>query len=468
MVWIAAIWISAIPWTIKWATTEPYCTEYNLWQIITQSVFEMTSGYTTTGLSVVDVDATLEAGGELFLFFRAFTQFIGGVGLLLVLTSAISDVRGISAYTLEGHNDKLLPNIVRSARLIFAIYLFYLAIGVAAYCGVGMPWFDALTTAMAAIATGGFHIRSVSISYYSSLPYGQVPVEIITEVLMLLGSTNFLVHYYFLRGRWNKAFRHFEFGVLLMAFVLIYPWMAVGMAYHYMASPYNLDWASSWGMGCRVGFFEFMNAITGTGFTLVGTATNPFGASDSYMSLPGYVYMCLIVVMVIGGETGSTSGGIKQSRVAYTWLAVKESFYRMTHRQNVYHTRYFYRYGQKEVYDVREAASTIVFIIVYFLVAISATVLLSLDVNLEGYTNAGEQWTFGECFFEITSALATVGISAGVTSASAPTFSLWVMTLCMFLGRLEILIVFNFFRQVFRDAHHSIEKRVSRRKMAVK
>ena len=147
MVWLTAILVSTVPWMLKG--------DYNF----TQASFEMTSGFSTTGLSVVDVANT----PHVFLMFRSITLFIGGVGLVLILTCAFSDKYGLNLYNTEGHTDRLMPNLARSARLILSIYCGYILLGTLAYIFFGMPVFDAINTSIAALSTGGFSVLNESI-----------------------------------------------------------------------------------------------------------------------------------------------------------------------------------------------------------------------------------------------------------------------------------------------------------------
>ena len=202
LVWIISIISSAFPFMLTG--------KYNF----TQAVFECTSGYTTTGLSVVDVANT----PKIFLFFRSVMLFVGGVGLVLVLTAAISDRYGLRLYNAEGHNDKLLPNLAKSARLILAIYSGYILLGTIAYCIAGMSLFDAVNHSIAALSTGGFSTRAENILYYHS-----VAIDIISDVLMLLGSTNFMIHLYLVRGKLKYVWKHCETRFLLISFLVAVP-----------------------------------------------------------------------------------------------------------------------------------------------------------------------------------------------------------------------------------------------------
>ena len=153
LIWIMTILISSIPFMLTG--------KYNF----TQSVFEATSGYSTTGLTVVDVSEC----PHIFLFYRSLMLFVGGIGLVLILTCALSDRYGLRLYNAEGHTDKLLPNLVKSARLIFSIYLGYIIIGTLAFYSFGMNLFDALNHSIACLSTGGFSTQVDSILHYHCL-----------------------------------------------------------------------------------------------------------------------------------------------------------------------------------------------------------------------------------------------------------------------------------------------------------
>lgn len=391
LVWSLSIVISACPFLLTG--------NYDF----TQAVFEATSGYTTTGLSVVDV-ATCP---HIFLFYRSLMLFFGGVGFVLILTSAVSDRGDFNIYLLEGHNDQLLPNLIKSSRLIFAIYLFYVILGTGLYLLVGMNWFDALNHSMAAISTGGFSTNPLSIQGFHS-----IGVEVVSIFLMLLGSTNFIIHYFLLRAKFKKAFHHFEFFVLVGLAVILLPMMVSSFLWK----------GVGWEMSIRYSVFEFVSAVTTTGFQLV----------PSYTGVPGTVFLSIILLMVVGGQAGSTSGGIKEGRVAIAFLGTWDALRKKTRPEHVIRTRFVPRFGENTpllASEVQEAGS---FVAIYITILLTGSLLISLF-----------GFSFQDSLFEFASALGTVGLSVGITAKAAPSFVLWVEILGMFLGRLEILPVLN-------------------------
>ena len=117
-----------------------------------QGLFEAVSGWTTTGLSVMDVSVT----PHIFLFYRSFMQFCGGLGFVMIMMAFVQGRMGMVLYSAEGHPDKLMPTLRQTVRAIVLMYLSFLVAGVAAYVVCGMPLFDAILHAMGALSTGGF------------------------------------------------------------------------------------------------------------------------------------------------------------------------------------------------------------------------------------------------------------------------------------------------------------------------
>lgn len=410
-VWILAILIAAIPFMLTG--------KYNF----TQSFFEMTSGFSTTGLSVVDVNVT----SHIFLFYRSIILFVGGVGLVLVFTCVISDKQGLKLYTAEGHSDKLLPNLARSARLILSIYAGYILLGTIAYSIAGMPVFDAINHSIAALSTGGFSTKASSIAFYDSLA-----IEIITIVLMILGNTNFFIHLLLLKGRLKEVFKHCEIKFLIALTLIIIPVLTLILYKNY---------TSSFGEALQISFFQFFSCITTTGFQTV----------PDFNSLPHAFILLLIVVMLIGGGAGSTAGGIKQMRIV---VAIKGIYYSVVDRmkgRRVVRTHYLNRFGSIEELTKEDISTNTSFVLLYLAVFLLGTFIFTCF----GYTTE-------EAMFEFSSAISTVGVSAGITGYNANPIILWTAIVGMFLGRLELLIVFNAFSKLIKDTKKVVKRKNER------
>ena len=399
-IWIIAILISSVPFLLTGKYT------------FSQSVFEATSGYSTTGLTVVAV----EESSSMILVFRSLLQFFGGVGLVLVLTSAISDKFGMRLYSAEGHSDKLVPNLIRSGRTILSIYVGYIILGMIAYIIFGMSPFDAFNHAIAAVATGGFSTKAASIGHFN-----HIGIEITTIVLMILGGTNFLVHLMLLKGKFKNVFKHVEIKLLGLLILLFLPLFVINLIQYQNYSFFN---------SLRVSSFQFFSAITGTGYQTV----------SSFHLLPSFFNLGIILLMVLGAGMGSTAGGMKQYRVA---LAFKSMYWnikeQLSHKKTI-RTHFINRLGNKTVVDKDDVIQNHSFLMIYIIVLVIGTFIFA------SYGNS-----IFDSLFEFASALGTVGLSVGVTGAHAPNGILWTATMGMFLGRLEFYVIFIAIAKVSLD-----------------
>ena len=400
--WVIAILLSTIPLLL-------------LGYSFTHAAFEITSGYSTTGLSIVDVTQA----PKLLLLYRSFLQFFGGVGFVLVLTSAISDKLGMRLYQAEGHNDRLVPNLVKSGRIIMRIYVFYILLGIFFYVIFGMPLFDAINHSISAVATGGFSTKAASIGYYQSLE-----IEIITMILMIFGGTNFFIHLLLFRRKFKDVFSHIELKVFgIIAFVsILFGTLSV-------MNQMNL----AFGESLRISSFQLISAITGTGYQNI----------DGFIALPSVLFFLIILTMILGAGTGSTAGGIKQYRIG---LMAKAQYWQikdmLSHKKTV-RTKFINRLGKKMVIEQEDITQNYMFITTYIVVLL----LGSFMIMLHGHS-------FENSLFEFASTIGTVGLSVGILNASAPNVLLWTGTFGMFLGRLEFYVIFIAISKVVLDITH--------------
>lgn len=407
-VWLASAFFSALPFILSGMLN------------FTQAYFEAMSGWTTTGLSVVDVTTT----PYIFLLFRSIMQFFGGVGLILVVVSALSETYGMKLYSAEGHSDKLLPNLARSARMILSIYTGYFIAGVILYVILGMPVFDAINHCMAALSTGGFSVKTDSIGAYNSLP-----IELITIILMLLGATNFFVNMLLIKGKVKKIAK---LGEMRFAFLLL------GIVIPVTAFVSLRPLYQSFGTALRVSLFNITSALTTTGFATV-----------SYLDWPAFALLMMIMVMLIGGGAGSTAGGIKFGRIyillkTFVWN-VKRKFLPERNRNELS------IYGpQGKIFVSNEIFSDAAnYFFIYMLIITVGTAILTAC----GYT-------LSDSLFEFASATGTVGLSVGVTSSSTHPVALWTMTFGMLFGRLEVYVVFIAVVKVIKSLANRINSKV--------
>lgn len=376
-----------------------------------RALFESVSGWTTTGLSVVDVTKA----GPAILLWRSVIQLAGGAGLAIIMMSAIVGPTGIGISSAEGRSDQLVPQVRQSARLVLIIYSCYATVGTLAYWMTGMSAFDAINHAFAAVSTGGFSTHGESIGYWDS-----AAIEAVTLPLMLLGNLSFATAWFLWRGKVRPVVRNGEVRLL----AVLIPVSAAALFFFTCKALYpQLE------KSVRVTLFETVSAITTTGFSTVGYGNwNAFGV------------LLLIGLMLIGGGTCSTAGGIKQFRVVLVWkLLVWEIKRALMPRTAVLEHPVWEGDRRIFVNDAR-VRQVSVFIFLYLAIYwLGVMVLCACGYSLE------------DSLFELASAIGTVGLSVGVTSDQMPEAALWTEILAMFLGRLEFTVAIVSLVKLVRD-----------------
>ena len=377
----------------------------------TGAVFESVSGWTTTGLSVIDLGAT----SPMILLWRSLMQLGGGAGFAIIMLSLMTGPTGAGLSEAEGRGEQLAPHVRKSARLVLEIYAGYAVLGIAAYAVCGLSLADAVNHAFAAISTGGFSTRPESIGYWDS-----ARVEAVSIALMILGNLNFLTAYLILRGRWKAASRS---GELRLAGLLT---AAGAVSLFVLVTSGSFG---SLGKSVRTAVFETVSALTTTGFT-----------TTSYSSWKGFGFLVLLGLMIVGGGAYSTAGGLKQARIFLLGKSLIWEVRRLMLPKSAVVQNYVWRGEEKEYVPAARIAQvstlTLLYVITLFL---GSLIIVAHGFGLE------------DSLFEMTSALSTVGLSAGVTSASAPAAVLWTEIAGMFLGRLEFLIGFATLFKIVRD-----------------
>jgi len=367
----------------------------------TQAVFESTSGWTTTGLSVVDVTVAPRS----ILFFRSVIQFAGGAGFAIIMLSALAGPKGTALSRAEGRKDQLVPNVRSSARVVGTMYSCYAIIGIFLLGNVGMGWFDAVNHSLTAVSTGGFSTHSLSIGHWDN-----PGLEVVLIALMLLGATSFVTTYSFIKGRFACLGRNgelrLESALLLAAVPLLFFTATMGLY------P-TLDKA------VRVAIFEAVSAITTTGFTTV-----------AYSNWPDVGWAMLVILMLIGGGTGCTAGGMKQYRVYVLYRALLWEFKRKVLPGSVVTDPDVWHGEDRRFLNNADLCDVGLYAFLYLVLFASGI----LTMSAYGYS-------LKEAAFEFASTLSTVGLSVGVTKTTAPPLILWAQIFGMVLGRLEVFTI---------------------------
>ena len=379
----------------------------------TQGLFESVSGWTTTGLSVMDVTGA----GPIILLWRSIMQLAGGAGLAIIMLAAIAGQGGVSLSTAEGRTDQLVPNVRASAMLVVRIYAGYAVAGILGLRAVGMTWFDAINHAFAAISTGGFSTRPESIGYWNS-----PAIEAVTIALMILGNLNFLTAWSLIRGRFRCVMRNGE--IRLMAVMVP---LCAGLLLWGTCNDPDLPLMRS----VRIAVFETVTALTTTGFSTV-----------SYGEWNGFGILVLIALMLIGAGICSTGGALKQQRVYLLFRALVQDLRRPASPRTSVEMAAYWR-GEERVAITDELLRSVgTFGFLYLATWLAGSAVL-----------AANGFGLQESLFEFASALGTVGLSVGVTGASTPAPVLWVEIVGMLLGRLEFFVVFTGVTKLMRDLY---------------
>jgi trk system potassium uptake protein TrkH len=367
-----------------------------------QAIFESVSGWTTTGLSVMDVSAT----PKIYLFHRSFMQFCGGLGFVMMMVMVVSGKQSMNLFNAEGHTDRLMPNLKRTAQTVFTMFSAFLLMGTIAYRVVGMPIFDGICHTMCALSTGGFSTKLASIGEYNSLA-----IEGVTIVLMLLGTTNFAVLLLLARRKWKQFFNvsevRFMGGLLLICVPLTAASLANGLHISYL-------------QGLRKAMFDIVSALSTTGYSTM-----------SYTQWPAFAIGVLILMMLIGGGMGSTAGGMKLTRVYILVRVMALNFKKkLLSARTVGAPKYQKAQGKTPI-DSMLIEDTTGFATCYLGIFVVGSLLLTLTANC----------SIVEAMFEFASALGTVGLSIGLTGPTTGSATLIVEIMGMIFGRLEIFVV---------------------------
>jgi trk system potassium uptake protein TrkH len=410
---------SAVIVVLSWITV---CL-FSAWPLVviqklgfTQAVFESVSGWTTTGLSVVDV----EHSSHLILLWRSIMQWAGGAGLAIIMLATIIGPAGPALGIAEGRSQQLVPQVRHSAKLVMMIYAGYAVLGIVAYSLAGMNIFDSINHTFAAISTGGFSTKTDSIGHWNS-----VSIEAVTLPLMILGNLNFLTAYLLLHGKIRAISKNGEVRLMM----LLVPVCAIALFFLVCTGLYP-----TLSKSVRVAVFETVTALTTTGFSTVGYGNwNSFGV------------LMLIMLMLIGGGTCSTAGGIKQYRIYVMYKSLIWQIKSFFLPRTAVTENYIWQGEQKDFVSEARIRQIGTFVFLY----LATYVLGSLIIAATGIS-------LKDSLFEFASALGTVGLSVGVTGPNASPVILWTEIVGMLLGRLEFFVIISGIMKILRDSYSCI------------
>lgn len=400
VIWLIGCAIAALPYYISGQL--PYLDGY----------FEAMSGFTTTGFTMYP---NLDVVPYTMQFWRGFTQWLGGIGIIVLALTILTSpsVNIMRMYAAEGRDERILPSIRHTSKIILYIYTLYTVISIALFLLAGMPVFDSIFYAFSALSTGGFALKNVSIFYYHS-----IWIELAAIIIMIIGATNFALHYTVLKGNWREYFKDIETKVA-------YPLLIIGTllvaVFLYNTSYYGHDILLS----LRYSVFQVVSALTTTGLQ----TAMPDEITFKWTGLGIFV---LTILMIVGAGACSTGGGLKWLRIGILakgmWWEVKQLLV-PTHAkipQKIHHVR-----------DLRISEDILkltgLFVFTYLFVYI-----ISVLIVLFYYQNVAQT------LFEVASALSNVGLGSGLITSTSPVVVKIVFIIDFWVGRLEIWPVLLF------------------------
>ncbi|MCD8119007.1 MAG: TrkH family potassium uptake protein [Lachnospiraceae bacterium] len=368
----------------------------------TDALFETVSGFTTTGASILtDVEA-LSHGMQ---FWRCFTHWIGGMGVLVFMIALLPSVGGQNIFLMRAESPgptvgRLEPRIQQTAKVLYVLYFVLTAAEFVLLLLAGMPVYEAICTAFGTAGTGGFGVMGDSMASYSTA------IQVIVTVFMLMFGVNFNFYFYLVVRKWKDAFHMEEVRAYLLIFVAATALIAVNLLDISKNFLYNLQQAA----------FQVASIVTTTGY-----------ATADFDQWPELSRMILVLLMFIGGCAGSTGGSVKVSRHLISLKRLKKEFERLTHPKSV---KALKMDGKPISNDV--VHSTMTFIYAFLLIFVASVLLISLD-NFDFATN----------FTAVAATIGNVGPGLSLVGPTAnysifSTFSKYVLMFDMLAGRLEL------------------------------
>ena len=396
--WIVISIVGAVPFVVTGCIPNPV-----------DALFETVSGFTTTGASILPAVEGLPNG---ILFWRSFTHWIGGMGVLVFLLSLLPLTGGSHVNLMKAESpgpqvDKLVPKVQSTAKILYGIYFALTMLELVFLLLGGMPLFEAMLTAFGTAGTGGFGFRNDSFASFS--PY----IQWVVTIFMILFGVNFNMYYLLLLNNGRSVWKNEE----LRAYVSIMAAATVIIAFNILPG------YTSVGRAFLDSFFQVSSIMTTTGY-----------ATADFNLWPQLSRLLLVLLMFVGASAGSTGGGIKVSRLLILWKHMMQEMRAMLRPRSVQISRMD---GKRlESSTVRGASA---FLVAYCILCCLSMALVSLDnFSLETTVTA-----VIACINNIGPGLDMVGATGNYSQFSP--FVKIVLSLDMLLGRLEIFPVLLLF-----------------------
>jgi len=401
VVWVLIAVIGALPYMV-----------INALPSFVDAFFESMSGFTTTGSSVIiDIDPLPKS----ILLWRALTQWLGGLGVIVLMVAIFSILLGgpkagmlLMKGEVPGHsNEKLVPRMKDTAKILWGIYGLLTVAQVVILFALRLSFYDAVCHTFTTLSTGGFGTHTESIAYYSDYPAAPL-IETVFVIFMILGSVNFVLHYNFLKAQWRTYTRDLEFKVYMFILLALCCIVAIDLAVNKIYTPAG---------SLRASIFNVTSIISTTGF-----ATEDFG------QWPALSQFIMVLAMLMGGMMGSTSGAIKTARFIIAFRAVRRSLKRIGHPK----ANTPLRVG-KVIFSEDIVKGVGVFIFGYLGLFLVATFVMTLT-GLDGVSSLSSVAT---TMGGVGPGLNVVGPASNFASLNIP--GKLILSSLMWIGRLELI-----------------------------
>ncbi len=389
--WLALSAVGALPFVISGEIPQ-----------YVDAFFETVSGFTTTGASILTDVESMSHG---LLFWRSFTHWIGGMGVLVLIMALVPSVSGRNMHVLRAEMPgpvvgKLMPRIRDTAKILYIIYLVMTAVLVILLMCGGMDWFESLVHAFGTAGTGGFGIKADGIAGYS--PY----IQWVLAVGMLLFGINFNLYYLILTRHILTALKSRELWAYLGIITVATGIIALNISSYFDTVEQTL----------RASFFQVSSIITTTGF-----------ATTDFNLWPTLSKSILLMLMFCGACAGSTGGGFKISRIQLLLGTVKRDLRRLIHPRAV---------GTVKMEGKRLDEATISGTSAYLALYLTLFVIGFLIVSVEPFSIETNFSAMASCFNNIGPGFDAIGPMSSYAAYSP--LSKLVLSLAMLFGRLEI------------------------------
>lgn len=401
IVWIVISIIGALPFVIDGSIPS-----------FIDAFFETVSGFTTTGATIL---TEIESLSKSILFWRSFTHWIGGMGVLIFMIALIPSLGSSTIHLLRAESPgpnpgKIVPKIKETAKILYIIYFVLTVVETILLMMAGLSLYDAVIHALGTAGTGGFSNMNSSVAAFNS-----PAVEWIITIFMLIFGVNFALYYQLLKGNIKNALKNEElkYYVLIIVSAIVLITINILKIYGY-----------NFGEAIRVSSFQVASIVTSTGY-----------ATADFNLWPTVSKMLIVFLMLVGAMAGSTGGGIKTIRIVIIMKAIKREINKILHPKRIQSVKI-----DGKVIEEETISGVFLFIAAYAVIALIAMFIISFD----GFDLITTSTSVITTLSNIGPGLELVGPTGNFAAFSD--LSKTVLSFCMLAGRLEIypmLILFS-------------------------